>query len=69
MSVISYTLHIYVCKCDVCGKTEQVEENHDKGIYNRAQAVRSLRWSYGKDKSVKCNNCRKTAWNDHYQYR
>lgn len=69
MSVTSYTTKIYVCKCDVCGKTEYVEESLANKIYNGAQAVRSLKWSYGKDKSVKCDICRRKEWNDHYQYR
>lgn len=68
MSVNSYTLHIYVCKCDVCGKIKEVKENYPR-IYNGAQAVRSLGWSFGKDKNVKCSDCRKRAYNDHYQYR
>lgn len=66
MSVYTETVHVYICTCDVCGKLAEIQENHAKGIYNRAQAVRSLRWSYGKDKSVKCDKCRKLAWNDRY---
>ena len=69
MSVFSYSTKIYVCKCDVCGKTEHVEENLSANIYNGAQAVRSLKWSFGKDKRVKCDKCRRKEWNDHYQYR
>ena len=67
MSVTSISIKIYTCKCDICGKYVDVKES--KTIYNGAQAVRSLKWSYGKDKSVKCDKCRRNQWNDHYQYR
>ncbi len=68
MSVSSYSVHVYVCTCDQCGKRFDVEENREKGIYNGAQAVRSLGWKFGKDKSVKCSECRSHDWDDHYQY-
>lgn len=54
------------CVCDKCGAVRDVEKDYDK-IYNGAQAVRSLGWSFGKDKSVKCSKCRQTAWGDMYR--
>ncbi len=66
MSVGSYSIKVYVCTCDKCGKREEVEET--KTIYNGAQAVRSLGWKFGKDKTVKCSECRKDDWDDHYIY-
>ena len=66
MSVGSYIKKVYVCTCDKCGKSQEVEP--DKNIYNGAQAVRSLGWKLGKDKSVKCSECRSYDWDDHYQY-
>lgn len=67
MSVSSYSVHVFVCVCDVCGERADVEESLRNGIYNGAQAVRSLGWSFGKDKSVKCSKCRQTAWGDMYR--
>lgn len=70
MGVCGYSVHVFICKCDVCDLTEQVEENSVVGIYNGAQAVRSLGWSFGKDKRVLCNNCRRyRGWNDKYTSR
>lgn len=66
MSVSSYSVHVYVCTCDKCGKREEVKET--ERIYNGAQAVRSLGWKFGKDKSVKCSECRSKDWDDHYNY-
>lgn len=68
MSVSSYSVHVYVCICDKCGKRVDVEEDIKAGIYNGAQAVRSFGWKFGKDKSVKCADCRRHDWDDHYQY-
>jgi len=68
MSVGSYSVHVFVCTCDGCGKRAEVEENY-QGIYNGAQAVRSLGWSFGKDKRVLCSKCRQTAWGDKYRNR
>lgn len=65
MPVYSKSILYYSCICDKCGKYEQVRESNT--IYNRAQAVRSLGWSYGKDKSVLCNYCRKANLNDKYK--
>ncbi len=62
MGVSSYSVHVFVCKCDDCERLEEVEESPE--IYNGAQAVRSLGWSFGKDKSVKCDKCRM----DNFQY-
>lgn len=50
----------YSIKCDECGWVNLVERGGD--IYNKAQAVRSLGWSYGRDKSVHCSSCR---WDNH----
>ncbi|MDE7181504.1 MAG: hypothetical protein K2O41_00545 [Clostridia bacterium] len=65
MSVGSYSVHVFVCTCDVCGARSEVEETTK--IYNGAQAVRSLGWSFGKDKRVKCSKCRQTSWGDMYR--
>lgn len=67
MSVTCKRIPTYFCKCDVCGRTAEVKQ--DENNYNGAQAVRSLRWSFGKFGAVKCDVCRKNDWNDHYQYR
>ena len=57
--VVYYTIPVYNCHCDVCGKFEQVYDYNSNKIYNGAQAVRSLGWSFGKDgKTVKCDKCR-----------
>ena len=57
MSVGLFTVRYYVCTCDECGAQGRVEKDYDK-VYNPAQAVRELGWSYGKDKRVKCKACR-----------
>ena len=59
MSVSSYSVHVFVCICDDCGARADVEESRLNGIYNGAQAVRSLGWSFGQDKSVRCGKCRR----------
>ena len=41
-------------------------EKESKTAYNAAQAVRSIGWSYGKDKSVYCDKCRLKRWNDRH---
>ncbi len=61
-----YSVPTFRCICDKCGAMRDVEKDYDK-IYNGAQAVRSLGWSFGKDKSVKCSKCRQTAWGDMYR--
>lgn len=67
--VTSYSVLIYVCTCDNCNKVQRVEKNFNKNIYNRAQAVRSLGWSFSKDgKRITCDNCRKHNWKDSYRY-
>jgi len=66
--VYSYSFLIYVCQCDNCKKIERVEKNFDKRIYNRAQAVRSLNWSFSEDgKTVICSKCRKHNPRDKYR--
>lgn len=64
MSVYSIKHTDYICRCDRCHKKVIVPETKD--IYNGAQAVRSLGWSYGKDKSVYCDKCRKENRNDRH---
>lgn len=64
MSVYSIKQIHYICKCDSCSKMEIVPETTE--IYNRAQAVRSLGWSYGKNKSVLCDICRKKNFRDRH---
>lgn len=64
MSVYSIKHTDYICRCDRCHKMAIVPES--KEIYNGAQAVRSLGWSYGKDKSVYCDKCRKENWKDRH---
>ncbi|MDE6597253.1 MAG: hypothetical protein K2K60_01265 [Clostridia bacterium] len=66
MSVRSYSVHVFVCFCDDCGKSAEVQET--KKIYNGAQAVRSLGWSFGQDKSVRCGKCRRCYF-DKYKSR
>ena len=64
MSVYRITQVHYVCRCDRCHKMAIVPQTAQ--IYNGAQAVRSLGWSYGKDKSVYCDKCRKQNWKDRH---
>lgn len=66
MAVSSKIIRVYVCTCDKCGKSQDVQPSDE--IYNAAQAVRSLGWKFGKDRSVKCAECRRHDWDDHYQY-
>lgn len=68
-SLLSDNKKTYCCKCDICGKTAYVNEDLKNRIYNGAQAARSIHWSFGKDKSVKCDVCRQYQINDHYQAR
>ena len=68
MSVKCFSIPTFRCICDYCGTMQDVEKNYDN-IYNGAQAVRSLGWSFGKDKSVKCNKCRRSnSFYDKYKY-
>lgn len=55
---------VYVFRCDVCGKIRTVKKSDT--YYNAAQAVRSIHWSYGKDRTIKCDECRKKEHNDRY---
>ncbi len=66
MGVTSKVIQIYVCTCDKCGTVQNVEKTTE--LYNGATAVRSIGWKFGKDKSVKCLECRKHDWDDHYSY-
>lgn len=60
MAIIGYTVHFFLCTCDKCGKQEEVPQNTDRGIYNGAQAARSLGWSFGQRGEIKCNVCRRS---------
>ena len=62
-------MNFYVCTCSKCGKREFVSREPNKGIYNLAQAVRSLRWSFGQNKAIKCDICRRMEYNDRYRDR
>ena len=66
MGIKTYSVHVFVCTCDICGRVEQVRENYSTA-YNAAQAVRSIGWSYGKDKSVKCDVCRQSERHDRHK--
>lgn len=69
MSVTCFSVPTFLCKCDDCGRVEYVEKDYDK-IYNGAQAVRSLGWSFGKTGRVRCSSCRwLNGWNDKYTAR
>ena len=59
MPIIGYDIHIFLCTCDKCGKQEEVTQNNDHGIYNGAQAARSLGWSFGQNGYILCDVCRK----------
>lgn len=63
--ISGYSKHFYVCKCDCCNETVVVEETNK--IYNGAQAVRSLGWSFGKDKRVFCSSCRQVRLCDQHR--
>jgi hypothetical protein len=67
MSVLTYNVHVYRCTCDVCGARQDVLQDDDKGIYNGAQAVRSIGWSFGKNSIVRCKDCRRLDMTDHYK--
>ncbi|MBO4252246.1 MAG: hypothetical protein J5911_06280 [Clostridia bacterium] len=62
----SYNIHIFVCKCDNCGRIERVEQDNIRA-YNAAQAARSIGWSFGKDKKTYCPLCRKMRQQDNYR--
>lgn len=65
MSIKSYKVRYYVCKCDECGKVSEAIEKTSK-IYNAAQAARSIGWSFGKNGSIFCSECRRKNWNDRH---
>lgn len=68
--VSSYSKLFYVCICDNCKKMHTVEKDFNNKIYNRAQAVRSIGWSFGEDgKTVMCVACRKFNIKDKYRYK
>lgn len=55
--VKGFSKYYYDVRCDVCGKSCLVEKDIELGIYNSAQAVRSLGWHFGRDKKVTCLDC------------
>ena len=57
----------YVCQCDNCKKIMSVEKSDV--IYNKAEAVRFLKWSFSRDRKVTCKDCRKHNLNDPYRYK
>lgn len=67
MSVSLSHISYYFCQCDKCGKTAKVDPSRE--IYNGAQAVRSLGWSFGKDRRVLCDSCRNAHLTDNYSSR
>ena len=57
--VSSYSIRVYVCCCDDCGRVQQVRSDTALNIKNGAYAVRSIGWSFGRDgKTVICDKCR-----------
>lgn len=59
----------YMCVCDICKNVSLVDAYLQSNIYNQAQAVRSLGWSYTRDKKVICKHCRKHNVADKYRYK
>ncbi len=47
MAVVSKVIKVWVCTCDKCGKSQEVEPSDE--IYNGAAAARSIGWKFGKD--------------------
>ena len=66
MAVKLQRITYYCCVCDNCQKNERVDRS--ALIYNGAQAVRSLGWSFGKDGKVLCKTCRMRNYDDHYRW-
>lgn len=57
--VYSYSIRMYVCICDKCGKVREVRSDRSLKIINGASACRFLLWSFGRDgKTVICDKCR-----------
>lgn len=65
MSILLINTPEYYCRCDICNRLAVVKRTIN--IYNGAQAVRSLGWSFGKDGGVACDRCRRLNRNDHYK--
>ena len=59
------SVKFYYCVCDECKTHASVERC--EGMYNGAQAVRSLGWSYGKDGKTLCQSCRQKNCFDKYK--
>ena len=66
MGVVLINTPQYICRCDNCKKSAIVDKTVN--IYNGAQAVRSLSWSFSKNGKVLCKNCRMSEPNDHYKW-
>lgn len=64
--IYGYKKYYFVITCDICGKKIEIEKT--KQIYNGAQAARSTGWSFGKNKKIKCNQCRLKEFNDKHKY-
>lgn len=59
----------YMCVCDICKNVSLVDSYLHPNVYNQAQAVRSLGWSYSIDKKVICKHCRQQDVSDRYRYK
>ncbi len=66
MSVRTWHKPYWHCICDNCGKNELIAKTKD--LYNGAQAIRSLGWSFTKDRKTYCKKCRMEQWNDNYKW-
>ena len=66
MGVRLFNIPKYCCVCDKCNVA--IEVNKTVKIYNGAQAVRSLGWSFGKDGRVLCKKCRMNNFEDKYKW-
>lgn len=64
----SYSIRMYVCTCDDCGKVREVRADRKLKILNGASACRSIGWSFSKDgKTTICDKCRKWIITDKYR--
>lgn len=66
MGVRLYNIPKYQCICDQCKAIVSVDKA--PSIYNGAQAVRSIGWSFGKDGRVLCKKCRQQNFEDKYKW-
>ena len=66
----SYSIRVYVCTCDNCGKVREVRADRSLNIINGASACRSIGWAFGKDgKTITCDKCRRFNFKDCYRYK